>query len=45
MAPDSGDRDRAPMRRRDWAVAIGLALVLALIVAAIIRNGLAYLYG
>lgn len=37
--------DRTPMRPRDWAVAIVLATVLVLIVAAIFRNGLAYMYG
>lgn len=48
MAPDPliPDPDaQNTMSRKDWVVAVALALVLVLIIAAIFRNGLAYLLG
>jgi hypothetical protein len=42
--PD-GQKPEEAMRPRDWAVAAAIALVLLLIIVAIFRMGLTYLYG
>lgn len=48
MAPDPQSQDQDahdPLRPRDWVVAIVIGLVLVLIIAALFRNGLGYLFG